>query len=294
MQDPLIDKTMEYLFHSKEVNDIEIKRIVLGSYFTVVELSDNSVGAVMSYYDAKYLIEGGLATKIEEAIELDPQLFISEDGFSHSIFAEWKNDPQFLLATGCILSAITSAYSRPFLHSAVNEEFLKLEKFPDIPEVFESASALVIGFGGYLPFLIRETSITDIHVCDLSYKNRYDEMKNLLNIWLEDHPTKKVTIFESFDDHAGENYDLLSITGSSLCNGTLTDILKVHDSSFTILQGQSASIHPKFLFEAGVNMVATTIKPKEIVEDAQKDPSGRTLTKYFERGLPFIFLLPKL
>ncbi len=292
MHDPLIDKTIQYINCLKGDTTTAIKQIVLGSYFTVVELTDNNVGAVMSYYNAHHLINGGLKDDINKAIQYNPQLLTSEEGFSHPIFNNWKNDPQFILARACILCAVTSALSQPYLSTNNTSDFIKHQVFPYHSQIFESKSALVIGFGGYLPFLIKETSINDIYVCDLSYKSRFNEMNNMLNDWLKDHPEKKVTFFDSFEDHANNEYDLLSITGSSLCNGTLSQILEAHPNSFNILQGQSAGIFPKFLFEAGIDMVSTTLKPRGIVKDAQKDLSGKFLTQYFEGGLPFIYLLP--
>ncbi|GGG12639.1 hypothetical protein GCM10011344_11700 [Dokdonia pacifica] len=292
MHDPLIDKTIQYLNCLRDDNDISIKHIVLGSYFTVVELSDNNVGAVMSYYNANHLINGGLMHIINDVIANDPQLLTSKDGFSHSIFNDWKNDHQFSLACACILCALTSALSQPYLSTNKTNEFIIHKEFPYHSKIFDSKSALVIGFGGYLPFLIKETSINNIYVCDLSYKTRYEEMNSMLRDWLIDQPEKKITFFDSFEDHADKEYDLLSITGSSLCNGTLSQILNAHKNSFNIVQGQSAGIFPKFLFEAGVDMVSTTIKPRAIVKDAQKDLSGKFLTQYFEGGLPFIYLLP--
>jgi hypothetical protein len=88
--------------------------------------------------------------------------------------------------------------------------------------------------------------------------------------------------------------DLVAITGSTLGNNTLEPLLnRSRNCPRVVLQGQNAAIHPRFLFEAGVKLVATTLKPAAIAEAAARDATGNALRPFFEGGLPRIYLKPR-
>jgi hypothetical protein len=88
--------------------------------------------------------------------------------------------------------------------------------------------------------------------------------------------------------------DFVSITGSTLVNGTLDRLLHLAQGCpKIILQGQSASIHPGVCFASGVHMVATTIKTREVAQAAFWDPTGAALNPLLEGHLPYVYLWPR-
>jgi uncharacterized protein (DUF4213/DUF364 family) len=58
-----------------------------------------------------------------------------------------------------------------------------------------------------------------------------------------------------------------------------------------IVQGQSASIYPKFLFEKGVSLVTTTLKPANLMQIAMT--SFYDFRNILDGGLPYIYMTPK-
>ena len=76
--------------------------------------------------------------------------------------------------------------------------------------------------------------------------------------------------------------------------GTLEYFLSnVRRDAILILQGQSASVHPKVLFEAGVHWVATTLKPPDLGRLAGPGHSGDDMRPLLQGGLPWIYLTPR-
>jgi hypothetical protein len=83
--------------------------------------------------------------------------------------------------------------------------------------------------------------------------------------------------------------DLVCISGSTLCNGSLERLLEAASNCRAIvLQGQSAGIHPAALFLRGVSLVSTTLKPADLVESFDRN----LLTGLLEGGLPPIYMTP--
>jgi hypothetical protein len=57
-----------------------------------------------------------------------------------------------------------------------------------------------------------------------------------------------------------------------------------------IVQGQSGAVFPEVLFEKGVSLLSTSMKPANLLELAQTDPPQ--FKKLLEGGLPVIYIEP--
>jgi len=134
-----------------------------------------------------------------------------------------------------------------------------------------------------------------LHVVDLAYPKFQQEIDKALDDYRKRAPAKTITVSDGHDTaELMQQVDLVSITGSALCNGTLDSLLSWAKAvPRVIVQGQSAAIHPKILFERGVDLVATTLKPHQVVSAAKADTSGSALRPFFEGGLPWIYLASK-
>jgi hypothetical protein len=190
-------------------------------------------------------------------------------------------------------AALVNALSAPVLRAGGDEYFSVLKGRPD--QFFTDIDfAVVIGWGGLWEFLLRHTTALRIHVSELRYEASKNKIEAELNKYRAKYPYLELSISDGSDirKHLSKA-DFLAITGSTLGNSTLDELLNLsRDCRRVILQGQSAGIHPRYLFEAGVHLVATSIKPVSVAEAAAADPTGRTLRPFFEGGLPRIYLTP--
>jgi hypothetical protein len=211
------------------------------------------------------------------------------------IIAEEITDEQqrdCLLAS--VMATIASALSAPSIRVGGDEWFEVSKRCPK-NWTQDAETALVVGFGGLLkPLIIEENNVKNVHVIDLYYE-RDNDFKSELAAWASQRPAKCVsgsTCLQSAADL--QNFDLISITGSTLCNGTLEYFLtNTRKDAIVVLQGQSASLHPKILFEAGVTWVATTLKPASLGRMACTGHDGEEMRAMLQGELPWIYLLPR-
>ena len=266
-----------------------IQTVSLTPYFTVVQLDDGHVGAAMSYYrDSE-----SLTKVVPTPSRADPLLL------------DWLfHDPAPVAELGAraeqgwhlvrsLRTAVLSALSARLLRDggAVGFEVVSV---PPINPFAEARRAVVIGFGGYMDRLAEAPRIEHLHVCDLGYASRRAEMEGFAEACHSRHPQKRITFSDGSDAEARiKASDLLAITGSALCNGTMERLLSyARGGPVVVVQGQSASVHPRPFFRRGVQMVATTLKPPELAAEAAADPSGQRLRPFLEGGLPWVYLVP--
>jgi putative heavy-metal chelation protein len=203
------------------------------------------------------------------------------------------NAQRYFILTS-VAASVASALSSQSLRQGGDEVFEVVKNRP-ADWVDGVKTALVVGFGGYLETLLAEKNIGKLHVVDLSYDRRRTDIDAKIASYRERFPVKIITVSPRLDGATQlRDFDLISITGSTLSNGTLEGILaEARKDSKLILQGQSASLHPKFLFQAGIDWVATTIKTAAVSRMARGDYSGRSLRPILEGGLPWIYLVPR-
>lgn len=264
-----------------------VRATYLTPYFTVIELDDGSVGAAMSYYGQPESL--GVSTPASTAE--DPLLlrwsFAAPD-------SSLPSNNRYRLLQLSVATAVVSALSTPSIRNGGDENFSTTDTLPFDPFA-EANRALVIGFGGYMPAAAGSRGIKHLHVCDLGYQHRREFMDRELDRLRTANPQQTMTISDGADIRSQvSEADLISITGSALCNGSMESVLDVASKQArVIVQGQSSSIHPAALFARGVWFVATTLKPVELLRAAATDPTGDSLRPYFEGGLNRLYLLPK-
>jgi hypothetical protein len=267
-----------------------IRQLSLSRYFTTVTLADGSVGSCMSYYSAPDDDLRAAETSLAEFLAGDPLRIAMLDtpGSLPAAIAGQLHDLQ-----SSVLATIVSAASRPFLQSGGHRGFTVSATRPD-SWFTQADAALVVGFGGFLGNLCNCQNIGWVHLIDLGYPTRRDAIEAYLEPFRRRFPRRRFTAASAVQhDRTMRSFDLACVTGSTLSNDTLAGFLdRKAEGSRLILQGQSASIYPRVLFAAGVDGIATTIKPPQLSGLAQTCFSGDRLRPYLEGNLPWIYITP--
>jgi hypothetical protein len=275
----ILDETLIRLRAHVSMQALQIESIFLSNYFNVIRLNDGSTGACMNYFRFKSeeATEKTRAWLLEQ-VERDRLLmgYLNEDG---------EPDLLQLSLKACLVSALSQNLLKRDDLFRVSHRFA--------PCFFPHAdSAVVIGFGGYMDYLIHMTDTKQIHVSDLYIHHRTRTIRNRLEFYKEKFPEKVITFSDGSDNRerlAGA--DLVSITASAFCSGTMDELLEeAGDCKTVIVQGQSGAIFPEVLFEKRVSLVSTSMKPANLVELARSDPPQ--FKKLLEGGLPVIYLEP--
>lgn len=292
MENRILLDILKYL----EGRDIkaQVTELHLTNFFTTVELDDGSIGACMSYdhYPDNILdiLEGRLQRHCVHPFAVQDVETLRRIVAEHVPDARQQD---YIVAS--LTASIVSALSAPFIRNGGDEWFEVRKQRPE-NWTKDAETALVVGFGGFLkPLIAEQNKVKNVHVIDFYYDHKSSGFREELAALSAAHPAKCVTGSRQLE-HAAElrKFDLISITGSTFCNGTLEYFLPhVRSDAIVILQGQSASVHPKALFEAGVSWVATTLKPPTLGQLARGGHDGDKLRPLLQGGLPWIYLLPR-
>lgn len=288
----ILSDTLRHL--AKQPSPKKLVELHLTRYFTIARLDDGSVGACMSYYRLPDQVLAIAEVRLQACCEGD-LFFIKEfDALSEVVTDCVREESQRYYLITAVTAAIASALSASVIASGGDKDF---EVVPERPSgwVQGAESALVVGFGGFLQYLVAQPTIRRIHTIDFLYDPQKEYYASPLAAFKEQHQGKSITASTRLADPSElQSFDLISITGSTLCNGTLEYFLtNTRGDSIVVLQGQSASIHPKILFEAGVKWVATTLKPDVLSHLARGDRSGEMMRPLLDGGLPLVYLLPR-
>jgi hypothetical protein len=284
----ILAETLDALRQRGCVAGRTLRGVHLTPYFTVVELANGNVGAAMSYYGRPDELRKPPLPSDDDPLLLGWSFGHAESDAVSRGGSEDRNQLLRLSLQAAVLGALSaSCIGRGGDGTFVTSDTLPFDPFVGVRR------AVVVGFGGYMPQLTAAPGIEYLHVCDLGYPVRRAHMDQVLNGFRTAYPDKQISISNGSDlgSRVGET-DLLAVTGSALCNGTLEKILDVTPKSVrVIVQGQSASLHPLALFARGVWFVVTTLKPADLVQAAIADPTGQSLRPYLEGGLRRLYLL---
>jgi hypothetical protein len=256
-----------------------VARVRLTGYFTLVQLDDGSVGAGMSYYRLDAAESRQLARQLEEAAASDPLLLEDLRGPSAS-------DRVALSLRTAVLSALCRSATSSSLAPAQGFEVHERPPF----DFFAGASrVVVVGFGGLAVEAAGRASVKRLEIADLTYAMQRTRIEATLDSWRQARPDLDVTAWNGSEIwRAFRRADLICITGSALCNGTMDRLLwDAAGCACVVVEGQSAGVHPLAFFDRGVDLVATTLKPAELL-----DVEVARVQDLLEGGLPFVYLGP--
>lgn len=268
-----------------------IQVVYLRNYFSAVQLCDGSVGTAMSYFSLDSAELCRAQAVVDSALRSDPLLMDSLFNENEPGLFRGFGEEKRLLA--CIRTAVLSALSSILVANLDGTSGFRIASDMSENEIFGGCtSAVVIGFGGYLEKLVRSPAISFVHVSDLSYRHRRSLMDlHIQNARLQ-YQDKIITISDGRNTADRlRNAELVSITGSAICNDTMEGLLsQCEPSSRVIVQGQSACIYPTALFDRGVDLLVTSIKPPELISAFRDDPSDAAVSRTLEQGLDLSFI----
>lgn len=287
----ILTSTLRYL-SDKVCPAHSLTALHLTRYFCVAEVDHYHVGASCSYF-----FVGDNALRGAERVVLAHANPTALDGIEmcelDRALSEDVQDPtQRSLLALSVQTAILGAVSAPVIQSGGDEIF---EVRSGIDEsIWDCAeTALVVGFGGMLERFLTAPRIRSVHILDLLY-GKYVNFSRQLSEVQRRYPSKKINATSLLDDWKTKDFDVLSITASTLCNGTLERFLdNARADAVCILQGQSGGIHPKYLFSSGIALVLTTVKPNALINLAAGDYSGSRLRPLLESSVEPISLTPR-
>ena len=273
--DSILHRTLNFLLSKGTVRSRRITEIYLNNYFTVIRLDDDSVGACMSSFRLSAAMLESSQQHIRTLLPNDPLLmqYIRESRENAGITASLK-------------AALANALSAPMLRVGGDEFFGVVKDRPN--DFFADIDyAVVIGWGGIWEFLLKHTTALRIHASDLKYQAANKERIEVeLSRYRSQYPYLELSVSDGSDirDHLAAA-DFLAITGSTLGNSTLDELLNLSQNCRRIiLQGQSAGIHPRYLFNAGIHLVATSIKPVTGCRGCRRRPDWENSASVFGRG----------
>ena len=250
-----------------------IAHLRLSPFFNMVALDDGSVGAAANY--------AGLSQSALEARRSEWELAIPRDPLLLTMTAAPGDKLLMSLRT-----AIASALAAPVIRQGGDSSFAVRSSVPQ--GLFGGArTAVVIGFGGYMAALAASRGIARLHVADLLFARRRAEMDGARQRFLAARPELDMTFSDGSDiARRMAGADLVCITGSALCNGSMEQLLRAASGcGRVIVQGQSAAVHPAAFFGRGVAMVSTTLKPANLID--LPDAAAR---RALEGGLAAVYL----
>ncbi|MFQ5621155.1 MAG: Rossmann-like domain-containing protein [Candidatus Nanoarchaeia archaeon] len=237
----ILQQIFETIKSKKAISNLHIDSLKL-SRFTLIQLSDKSIGSAWNYSINKKYPEEKSITRLWAQLKD-------------------KNDPNSL----SIKTAILSALSQNLLF----DKSLKTRKIkyagkpwyrPDpVYNILKKChSILIIGEGGIYPAIF-EYDVPTIRIIDLRYNDETELIKAQKR--LQNNITKynfkgEVKLITTMEYSAA-----IWITGSTLCNNTFKELIPhFKKCKKVILQGPSCSVFPKALFDIGVTDILTPIK----------------------------------
>lgn len=219
---------------------------------------------------------------------------------------EAKEGPTFRSLSVALLNALSQSLLTP-QHLTPKGSKLLPGRMPIAHLEGLGSKALIIGCGGYLEDALNAPFITEVVCSDLAF-GIPEAMEDYYRPYLEDvvfpyREHKKVEISDGSNTaDLISNCDLLFITGSTLVNDTLPDILKwANHTPIIVLEGNTAGLYPFPLFEQGVTHLVQTVVDLDFVTLSQRYTRQRMAghiqmesAQYTETLLPEMRTLEKL
>jgi predicted nicotinamide N-methyase len=258
----ILSGTLEHLLGEGGRGCRSIRDFYLANRSTFVVLDDGSVGFSRNHITLSQFqwarIRDGLLSRLPD----DPLLRLTTEPLA----------PGGGVA-GSIAHAIVNALSAEAINAGGDQYFSCTTGFPS--DFFDGAKmTLLVGAGGLSDYVINRTAAEYVHLCDFEYAVRRDEWERRLDQFRRRGNVELSVSDEGSAAQRIRQADVVILSDVTLANGILDNLLPAcARCSKVVLEGPSAAIHPKVLFESGVHLILTSPMTREI--DAVGDDSFR-------------------
>jgi len=254
----ILSSILSDLRQIRDLSDVVIEDLDVSTPFTVVRLSDGSVGSA-----GNYDVQNGNQ-------EHDPSRLRTR------YLSQLPNDPLLMTTleqdnslTGLSLkTSVLSALSQPLFNmNALRNLGFGYQVLADMGQAIEGRlrpgdNVSVVGFGGLLDTICRQPQVQHVYVCDFLFREaRYRKVgeRRLAKLG------RRFGAYSLLDGtqfaEASASSTVAVITGSAVCNGTIEGLLTcASHCREVILQGPSCSLLPTEFFRRSVTLVVTTHK----------------------------------
>ena len=236
---------------SADWSKLGIQDLWLDNLFSSVRLNDGAVGLALNYDQEGF-------RQISPAISHETRVRLLKMCSQQPLLWELLNGPIQSTTLQSLLVALLAALSAPILSSASELGGLGLvsqEGRVSLNALREYGSKVtVIGGGGYIEEAMQLDWIERLACCDFNFakpelNHRYD------GLYQRFRSSKTEVLIDSGENSLSllESSDIICLTASTLCNGTLDDLLTVvPKGAAVVLEGPSGGVLPTPLFNRGV------------------------------------------
>jgi len=289
----ILNKTIKDLDQIDKLSKYKIKELCLTNDFSIIQLNDGAIGSSLNYANT-YCFK----------IEYDPiayQIFLKQYANNNdNLLLNYLGNSNKLQDTS-VSNSIISALSQKFLNKQFLKKykinFKKINDFEGINEIFkekinEKTNVTIIGFEGLTKHFLKIPHIKNLYLVDYNFSPARGKFYNLAILSLKELLAEKENKAKVIIDEGKRlkemiyNSDLLIISGSTLSNNTLENILSYAKNKWIVLQGPSCSILPFQLFNAGVTDVFTT--QKDIAELKYVQSDKKKSNNIFDKNYVYI------
>jgi uncharacterized protein (DUF4213/DUF364 family) len=270
---------LESLTRLGALEAVRVTDVLVHRSFAAVRLSSGAVGAAMNY-----AVYPTYALALYEAAERE----------AVAIRAEVRHDPclrrylldrhraELTLTEQAVKVAIMSALSQPHMSvSALHARGFQRESvtyrqhhMPKRPvpqrrlleQLFERDCAVgIVGFGGLLEIVAAMPTVREIRIIDRHTEHRREYISAVLANLNARAGYEKVRPVKS-DPSDLRGCDVISITASTLANGSIDELIAAFAGSRLIVQGPSGAVVPEPFFARGVSLMCVECKDEGFID----------------------------
>lgn len=284
----ILRKTLTYLFEDSDCGRRRVVDVTLNCHNTQIELDEGSLGFAMSYARIPKVVRGLLRDQLLRNTAHDPCLVTTLFDARKKCRNPSRPAVELEALYGSLGLALVSALSARRLRGDGDRFFGATHHHP--PDFFKRFSrAIVIGFGGYLEHFVCAPTIRHIQVVDLIFAARPHYFTYLLDSYRQRFPETQIVVSDQASVVARpDKSEIVAITGSAMTNGTMEQLLSHFEGRFIVVNGGSAAIYPRALFQRGVRLINTMIRYRaggvELTESGSQEtasPGFVSEWKYF-------------
>ncbi len=242
----------------KDQSRLAVADIYACSPFTVVRLNDGSFGSA-----GNYDVQNHTRNYDCDAFRRERLLSSESDPLLTNVL---RNPRSF--ADLSLKVAILSALSQSLLvEGPLFESGLKCTSYTNADHILkpllrEGDRVVLVGYGGAFDLFCVSRKVRQLIICDLMFATpKYRKIAWARAKTISQNPSKISLVCDPETEAFREPPDIVYITGSALCNGTMERLLELAMRSREIVvQGPSCSLYPIELFRRGITLLLTNRK----------------------------------